>query len=229
MASVTHAAGSVLAKEEPARHAFFVRTAHLMNAICFFLFLASAALILVAQPWLSWGESGYLGGPHFVRLPIPQNETLSGWGRSLHFLAAWICLINGTVYIVLGFIRRHFVQKLWPAAGSLQWRSLKDAALAHLHPKRVAQERGAYNVLQRLAYLSVVFVQFPVMALTGFAMSKTITASMPWLVTMWGGHQSARTIHFFVMCSLLLFLGVHVFMVSMAGFRKSTKAMVLGD
>ena len=85
-----------------------------------------------------------------------------------------------------------------------------------------------YNPLQRLTYIAVVFVLFPLMIWTGFAMSPAITSAMPLVVTILGGQQSARTIHFVVANLLVLFLIVHIIMVSVTGFTTHMRAMITG-
>jgi hypothetical protein len=89
-------------------------------------------------------------------------------------------------------------------------------------------EDGSYNVLQRLTYLFVIFVLFPLMIWTGLAMSPAIASVFPPTVTVFGGQQSARTIHFFGTVFLVLFLLVHIVMVYRAGFRNRTRAMITG-
>ncbi|PYU03061.1 MAG: hypothetical protein DMG34_14300, partial [Acidobacteria bacterium] len=81
---------------------------------------------------------------------------------------------------------------------------------------------------QRLSYITVVFVLFPFMFVSGFAMSPAITSVFPQFVTMFGGHQTARTLHFFAANLLVLFLLVHVAMVILAGFTKRVRAMITG-
>jgi len=89
-------------------------------------------------------------------------------------------------------------------------------------------EAWSYNVLQRLAYLLVVFVAFPLIIWTGLAMSPSFVSAFPAAVNVLGGQQSARTLHFFLTAALLLFLVVHVLMVILAGFWSRARAMVTG-
>ena len=89
-------------------------------------------------------------------------------------------------------------------------------------------ESGSYNVLQRVTYLVVLFLLFPLMVWTGLAMSPAITSASPAIVTVLGGHQSARTLHFFVTIALVLFVLVHLAMVIRAGFKDRTRAMITG-
>ena len=89
-------------------------------------------------------------------------------------------------------------------------------------------EAWSYNVLQRLTYLFVIFVLFPLVIWTGLAMSPAFVSAVPAAVNVLGGQQSARTLHFFVSLALVLFLLVHVVMVWLAGFRSRMRAMITG-
>src|SRR5260370_42426576 len=118
-------------------------------------------------------------------------------------------MLAGLVYLASGILTQHFSNEMLPARGDLSWRSLRDGVGDHLRLKRPVDD-GSYNLVQRLSYLCVVFVLFPLTILTGFAMSPAITSVVPSLVTVWGGQQSARTIHFVLADLLTLFVLVHV-------------------
>jgi thiosulfate reductase cytochrome b subunit len=185
-----------------------VRITHWVNTIGFFGLLVSGIAILLAHPRFYWGETGNVGTPSIFDLPLPFVLTgQTGWGRSLHFLSAWACVLNGSLYVISGLLTRHFRRDLWLGG---------------------RQEPLTYHVPQRLTYLLVIAVLFPLMIWTGLAMSPAITSVFPELVTGLGGQQSARTIHFFAADSLVLFLLVHVAMVWRAGFRKHVWAMITG-
>jgi thiosulfate reductase cytochrome b subunit len=99
----------------------------------------------------------------------------------------------------------------------------------HLRFKRSSEdELASYNVLQRLSYSGVVFVLFPLMIWTGLAMSPAVTSVFPFMVTALGGQQTARTLHFFLACALVLFVLVHVAMVCQTGFKSRMSAMITG-
>ena len=116
-----------------------------------------------------------------------------------------------------------------PRRADLSWRAFSIAIANHLRFKRPSQaEAWSYNVLQRLTYLFVIFFLFPLVIWTGLAMSPAFVSAVPATVTVLGGQQSARTIHFFVSLFLLLFLLVHVVMVCFAGFRTRMRAMITG-
>jgi thiosulfate reductase cytochrome b subunit len=187
------------------RRSGIVRATHWINAISFVGLLVSGIAILLAHPRLYWGETGAVGMPSLIDLPLPFLLTgQSGWGRSLHFLSAWVCVITGGVYILSGLATQHF---------------RKDF---------LATEAPTYSALQRLTYSMVVFVLFPLIIWTGLAMSPAIASVFPEIVTLLGGQQSARTIHFFLAGSLVLFFLVHIAMVSTTGFTANMRGMITG-
>ena len=200
------------------RHSALVRVTHWITVASFLALLYSGIAILLAHPRLYWGETGALGTPSLIDLPLPMVLTgQTGWGRYLHFLSAWVCVVTGAVYVLGGMSACHFRNDLFPVT-----------------PKRQSREGGRrpepanYDVLQRVSYTAVVFLLFPLMIWTGFAMSPAITSVFPVLVTALGGQQSARTIHFVVSNLLVLFLVGHVVMVYLSGFTRHVGAMILG-
>jgi thiosulfate reductase cytochrome b subunit len=147
----------------------------------------------------------------------------------MHFQAAWLCVLTGLLYAISGLVSQHFRKNLWPAKGQLAWSSLAGEVWDRLRFKKpAAEEAYSYGVLQRISYLVVVFVLFPVMIWTGMAMSPAVTSVFPFFVRKSGGYESARTIHFFAANLLVLFVLVHVAMVCMAGFVQRTRAMITG-
>ncbi len=212
------------------RHSALVRITHWINALSFIGLVISGIGILLAHPRFYWGETGGLGTPSLFDLPLPfMLGGPSGWGRYLHFQSAWLCVLTGLLYVVSGFASRHFRQDLVPAGGTLTGQTLRRALLSNLRFERpVVEEALSYNILQRISYLAVIFVFFPLMIWTGLAMSPAITSVFPALVTVLGGHQCARTIHFFTALVLVLFVLVHIAMVWRAGFRIRTGAMITG-
>ena len=211
------------------RHSLMTRITHWVFALSFFWLMLSGFAILLAHPHFYWGETGGRGTPPLFNLPLPTKlDGPSGWGRSLHFQAAWLSLITGSVYVVSGVLSGYFRRDLLPSWREMSWSSLRSNIVDHLRFRhRDADE--PYNVLQRLSYLSVVFVLFPLAMLSGFAMSPAIVSVFPWIVEVFGGQQTARTVHFFLAILLGLFLVVHVLMVSMAGFSRRIRAMILGE
>jgi thiosulfate reductase cytochrome b subunit len=153
----------------------------------------------------------------------------NGWSRYLHFQSAWVAVLTGLIYLAFGFFKGHFRRNLLPAPFDVSPRGLAIAIARHLRFRRPSEEEAwSYNVLQRLTYLLVIFVLFPLVIWTGLAMSPAIASAIPAAVTTLGGQQTARTLHFFVSGFLLLFLLVHVLMVCLAGFRNRVRAMITG-
>ena len=213
------------------KHSAVVRVTHWITAISFVGLLVSGIAILLAHPRLYWGETGAVGTDSLIDLPLPFVLTgQSGWGRYLHFLSAWVSLLTGLVYVVSSVLTEHFRKDLLPAKADLSLTSVADVISNHLLLRRPTEdETFQYNVLQQITYLSVVFVLFPLMIWTGLAMSPAITSVVPIFVTLLGGQQSARTIHFFAAGALVLFLVVHVAMIFLAGFRSRIGAMITGN
>ncbi|MFI4946037.1 MAG: cytochrome b/b6 domain-containing protein [Burkholderiales bacterium] len=234
MAEAVAAPGVVMRRaveREAQRHTALVRVTHWISSLSVLVLVLSGIAILLAHPRLYWGETGGLGGPSLLDLPLPfvLDTPIRGPGRYLHFLAAWVSVFTGAVYVVLGLASRHFSRNLWPARAQLKLAAIKGVVANHLHFRRAtAADLAAYNVLQRIGYTTVVFVLFPSMIWTGLAMSPAVTSVFPFVVTTLGGQQSARTIHFFMACALVLFVLVHVALVWQTGFRSRMRAMITG-
>jgi thiosulfate reductase cytochrome b subunit len=211
------------------RHPAFVRICHWAIALSVVGLLVSGAAILLAHPRLYWGETGAVGAPSLVDLPLPFVFGHSGWGRYLHFTSAWMLVLMGAFYVLAGLVTGQFRARLLPSKADLTWCRVAGAIARALRGKRSANgEAGRYNVVQQLTYLAVVFVLLPAMVWTGLAMSPSVTSVWPFLVDALGGQQSARTIHFFVANLLVLFFVVHVAMLLVAGFFGRTRAMITG-
>jgi thiosulfate reductase cytochrome b subunit len=186
------------------RHSLLVRITHWLTALSVAGLLVSGVAILIAHPRLYWGETGSFETTSLIDLPLSLTYGHSGWGRYLHFLSAWVSVFTGATYVVSGLFTRHF-RRLMPASAD-----------------------PAYNTLQRATYLAVVFALFPLMIVTGLAMSPAVTSVVPWIATTLGGHQSARTIHFVAATAVTLFVFGHVTMVALAGFAVRVLAMITG-
>jgi thiosulfate reductase cytochrome b subunit len=153
----------------------------------------------------------------------------NGWSRYLHFQAAWALVLTGLIYAIASLWSGHFRRDLLPAAQDRTPRAFRERIAKYLRraPPDEA-EAHSYNVLQRTAYLTVIFILVPFVIWTGLAMSPAFDSAVPAAVNLLGGRQSARTLHFFVSVSLFLFLVVHVAMVIQAGFRNRMRAMITG-
>src|SRR6266853_2843337 len=223
------------------RHSALVRVTHWITTRCFLALLVSGVEILISHPRFYWGETGNVLTTPLFKLPIPSSRALvptgygyvlpdqNGWSRYLHFQAAWIAVLTGLLYSISGLFTGHLRKNLLPREADLSWRAFSTAIANHLRFERPSEaEAWSYNVIQRLTYLFVIFVLFPLVIWTGLAMSPAFVSAVPSAVTVLGGQQSARTIHFFVSLALVLFLLVHVVMVVLAGFRSRMRAMITG-
>jgi thiosulfate reductase cytochrome b subunit len=230
-------AAAVSATTDTPRHALVVRVTHWVTALCFFALLVSGFEIVISHPRFYWGEAGNVLTPPLFHLPIPASRSSvptgygyvlpdqNGWSRYLHFQSDWVAVFTGLIYGIYGLFG-HFRKNLLPAGADLSWRALSGIIANHLRFRR--PEAWSYNALQRLTYLLVIFVLFPLVIWTGLAMSPAIVSAFPPVVTVFGGQQSARTIHFFVSVILVLFVVVHVVMIFLAGFASRMRAMISG-
>jgi thiosulfate reductase cytochrome b subunit len=136
----------------------------------------------------------------------------------------------GAIYVAVGFASRHIPSTLLPRGRELAPRALLQDLQNHLRPVVGAIGVGPpYGLLQKLAYTSVMLVVLPLMVATGLTMSPAVTASYPFLLDVFGGYQTARTLHFFGFAALVLFLLIHVAMVIATGFGRQLRAMTLGN
>jgi len=223
------------------RHSALVRVTHWITTLCFLALLVSGIEIVISHPRFYWGETGNVLTTPFFKLPIPSSRALvptgysyvlpdqNGWSRYLHFQAAWVLVLTGLLYIISILFTGHLRKNLLPRQADLSLRAFSAAIANHLRFKRPSEaEVWSYNLLQRLTYLFVIFVLFPLVIWTGLAMSPAFVSAFPLTVTSLGGQQSARTIHFFVSVALVLFLIVHVIMIFLAGFWTRVRAMITG-
>jgi len=235
-------ASAVSTSTSPPRHSAVVRVTHWVTTLAFLALLVTGAEIVISHPRFYWGETGNVRMAPLFKIPIPSSRGTvptgygyvlpdqNGWSRYLHFQSAWVAVLTGLFYVAFGFSQGHFRRNLLPGRSDLSRRSLAAVLAGHLRLRRPGEEEAwSYNVLQRLTYLAVIFVLFPLVIWTGLAMSPGFTSAFPATVSLLGGRQSARTLHFFVSGLLVLFLLVHVFMVCLAGFRNRMGAMITGN
>src|SRR5207237_8918983 len=118
--------------------------------------VVSGVAILIAHPRLYWGETGAVGTPALLDLPLPFTFGQSGWGRYLHFLSAWVMVVNGVLYVLSGLVDRHCRRELLPAPTDSAWGSIRRVVSAHLRLKRPGDEASnSAHFHQRLPYLAV--------------------------------------------------------------------------
>ena len=177
------------------------------------------------------GILGYTQGQEVAFPPlltIPTSYDL-GAARSWHFFFAWLLVAPTLGFLVWSLFSRHMQRDLLPDGAELRprhvWRDVVDHALLRFSTREAARR---YNVLQKIAYLAVFLVLLPTMILTGLAMSPTMDAAWPWLLWVFDGRQSARSIHFLAASILALFILVHLSMVVLAGPWNEVRSMVTG-
>lgn len=226
---------------ERTRHSALVRATHWITVACFFALLITGGEIVISHPRFYWGETGNVNTTPLFTLHIPSSRDTvptgfgyvmpdqNGWSRSLHFEAAWVVVLTGLVYVLWGLGSGHFKKDIAPAAADRSWRALRLVFARYLGRARADQgEMQRYNAVQKIAYIAVIFVLFPLVIWTGLALSPAFDSAVPIAVNALGGRQSARTLHFFVSGALVIFLVVHVLMVALSGFRVRMGAMITG-
>jgi thiosulfate reductase cytochrome b subunit len=178
-----------------------------------------------------FNTTGVLGGTPTARgfpswLTVPGPGWLS-MGRQWHFFFAWIFVLNGLCYIGYSLAKKHVQRDLWPTRAD--WRGIGQSIADHVrfkHPH--GEEALRYNILQRLAYLIVIFVFGIGIVLMGLAMSPRMDAVLSPLVEFVGGRQAARTIHFIIAWAFVAFVLIHVFEVLISGVFNQLRGMITG-
>ncbi|WP_431311075.1 cytochrome b/b6 domain-containing protein [Methylobacterium nigriterrae] len=170
------------------------------------------------------GETAERAFPSWSTLPAGQDLAT---GRRWHFLFAWAFVINGLVYLLYGIGSGQLRRRVIPDGDQIRdiGGSIREHLTLHF-PE--GEEARRYNVLQKLTYLVVVAILLPVMVLAGLAMSPGMDAALPVLTDLFGGRQSARSVHFIVANLLVLFVLVHVVLVLVSGFWNNMRGMVTG-
>jgi thiosulfate reductase cytochrome b subunit len=159
---------------------------------------------------------------------VPSYRSLAD-GRRWHFFFAWLFVINGLLYLAWSLIGGHIAKDLWPSRAQLSPRHILHEISTHARLKfPKGEEARRYNVLQKGAYLAVILVLLPLMLLTGLSMSPGFNATVPGLIDLFGGRQSARTIHFLSASLIVLFVLVHLFMVVASGTWNNIRSMITG-
>jgi len=217
------------------RHRLSTRLWHWFNALCLYMLFTSGLGIFNAHPRLYWGQYG----ANFD-LPWLELERFGAWwtlpasydlamSRHWHLTVAPVFAFALLAYMVWSLINRHVTRDLAFRRGELApshvWQDIKDHARLRFPTGQAALR---YNVLQKASYIGVIFVLLPLVILTGLTMSPGMNAAWPWLVDLFGGRQSARTIHFIAAFALAGFFVVHIAMVLLAGPVNEVRSMITG-
>ncbi len=245
------------ANTENNSHKRWVKGLHWVITLSFFALVFTGGEMTMVHPRFYWGEVGNDLTPVLFELPVSRNYqhggweksipfsevaggpvsaartydifNQNGWGRSLHFLAGWFLLIPGLIYFFAGIFTGHFRKHLWPQAKEFSMRLFWQDIINHVRMQIPPATNGPdYGLLQKCSYVFVIFFLMPLIVMTGMTMSPAITAAYPFLLKIFLGAQSARTIHFIASISLVLFLVVHLVMIIKSGFKKQMRAMTIG-
>ena len=217
------------------RHRWPVRLWHWLNAGLLYILFTSGLGIFNAHPRLYWGQFGanfdhpWLKLEHFGRwVTLPAHYDLA-MSRHWHLTAAPIFAFALLAYMLWALLGRHIARDLAFRKGELAprhvWRDIIDHARLRFPTGQAALR---YNVLQKASYIAVIFVALPLIILTGLTMSPGMNAAWPWLVDLFGGRQSARSIHFITAFALVAFFLVHLTMVLLAGPANELRSMITG-
>jgi thiosulfate reductase cytochrome b subunit len=218
------------------RHRLSTRLWHWLNVVTIAVLLMSGLMILNAHPRLYWGHFGANFDPAWLefRRPFPGWATIPstydlGGARRWHLAFAWVFGASTASYLLLSLLNGHARRDLLPSGTELRpghlWQDIRDHARLRF-PTGDAAAR--YNILQKLSYGAVIFLLLPTLILSGLAMSPGMNAAWPWLVDLFGGRQSARSVHFICAALVVLFTAVHILMVLLAGPINEMRSMITG-
>jgi thiosulfate reductase cytochrome b subunit len=164
--------------------------------------------------------------PHWATFPSGRDLATA---RTWHFFAAWLLILNGLIWLAYGIASGRLWRDIIPRARELAPAHLWHDVVQHLKGNFPRGEAALhYQVLQKLAYAGVALVLIPVAILTGMAMSPGLNAAFPFLDAVWGGRQSARSVHFLAAGGIAGFLVLHLVLVVLAGPIRGIGAMITG-
>lgn len=215
------------------KHALSTRLWHWVNLLSLIVLFMSGLNISNAHPHLYWGQWGFMPKDawlHVVRFPgwatIPGHYSLAG-ARDWHVLIAWVFAVSLLLFMVTAGLNGHFrrdVVTRWK-----EWRPSSIWADIRAHLRGEFEHPGVkYNFLQRAAYGVVLFVLLPLMIFTGMAISPGMDAAWPFLIDVFGGRQSARSVHFITAWALFAFFMLHVALVLLNKPVKNLREMITG-
>ncbi len=242
MASSADAGLAAMAEPSPApaprrlyKHALATRIWHWLNVVIIFVMIGSGLGILNAHPHLYWGTHGaqpdiaWLHLPHWPGwMTIPGNYNLA-LSRRWHLFFALLLGFNLLLFMIVSLINGHFRKQLVIHPREISpghlWYDIKEHLALRFHDPA---NPGAFNVLQKIAYAFTLFVLLPAVIFTGLGMSPGINATWPWILELFGGRASARSIHFLAMCGIIGFVVVHLALVILAGPVREVGSMITG-
>ena len=214
------------------RHSLLTRAWHWLNVVAIAILFFSGLNISNAHPWLYWGEAGFAPAEAWLALPrFPGWMTIPGYyslaaARDWHFLAAWPFAIALLVFLIALPFTRHG-RDFAPRRRELTRAAWREDIARHLKLD-FAAHGGPFNLLQKYLYILVLFVLLPLMILTGLTLSPAIDAAFPWLLDLFGGRQSARSLHFAIASALFGFAVLHIAAVLLSGPLGQVRDMITG-
>lgn len=215
------------------RHALSTRIWHWLNLACLVILFMSGLNISNAHRHLYWGDWGFAPEHAWLDVPrfpgwmtIPDYYSLAS-ARSWHILTAWVFAVGLLLFMLAAFANRHFRRDIATSRAEWRWSAIRADIAAHLKLD-FTHGAGKYNFLQKLAYSLVLFVLLPLMIFTGMAISPGMDAAWPFLLDVFGGRQSARSIHFLCAWALVAFLVLHVVLVLLSNPLRQLREMITG-
>ncbi|MEZ5688991.1 MAG: cytochrome b/b6 domain-containing protein [Caenibius sp.] len=215
------------------RHALPTRFWHWLNLWCVVVLFMSGLNISNAHPRLYWGEWGFAAEQAWLHLPrypgwmtIPGHYSLAE-ARLWHFLAAWPFALGLFAFLIVSLFNGHVWRDIIASRSEWRWSAIKADIAEHLR-LNFTHEGAKFNFLQKLAYGAILFIALPVMIGTGITLSPAMNANWPGLLDLFGGRQSARSIHFIMAWGLFGFLVLHVTLVILSGPFRQMRDMVTG-
>jgi DMSO/TMAO reductase YedYZ molybdopterin-dependent catalytic subunit/thiosulfate reductase cytochrome b subunit len=227
----------------------WLRLDHFINILFIGLVIRSGIQIIGAHPRFYWNDgckpdSNWI---RFTRKKIPKGKLWTsmdeevpvtpwlalpgkdnlGLGRHWHFFSILFWILNGVVYVVLLFVTGEWA-RLIPTSWNIvprAWQTFLTYITFHIPP---TSDFRPYDPLQQLTYAAVVFLLAPFMLATGAAQSPSIEARFPWYIKIFGGRQSARSLHFLAMIAFVLFIILHTALVLIVHFQNNIRDIVLG-
>jgi Ni/Fe-hydrogenase b-type cytochrome subunit len=222
------------------RHSLVTRIWHWINALTLLVMLMSGLMIFNAHPRLYWGQYGANPDKAWLEIPETNGVAFPGWAtipstysladaRLWHLAFAWVLALGLLFYLIWGLVRGHIRRDLHIRSAEWKpshvWHDIKQHAALRFPTGAAAL---SYNVLQKLAYCGVLFVLLPLIILTGLTMSPNLNAGLTVLLDLFGGRQSARSLHFLAAFGLVAFFLVHIAMVILAGPINEVRSMITG-
>ncbi len=222
------------------RHRLSTRIWHWLNALVLIVMLMSGLMIFNAHPRLYWGEYGANTDPAWLEIGSMAGVAFPGWAtipstysladaRLWHLAFAWLLGLGALFYLLWSLFNGHLRRDLLPTREQLRpshiWHDIIDHARLRFPTGMAALN---YNILQKGAYLGVLLVLLPLVVLSGLGMSPGVDSAWPFVTEVFGGRQSARSVHFLCAAGFAAFIVVHLVMVVLAGPINEVRSMITG-